>query len=78
MATATAELEERISVLESEVSQLKQLMDSPHLKQLMDSPHRPHKSWWHEIAGTFANSPDFEEAMRLGREYRKSQRDAEI
>lgn len=40
----------------------------------MASPRRPQKRWWREIAGTFANNPDFEEAMRLGREYRESQK----
>lgn len=69
MSNAIADIEERVTILESEVSQL---------KRVMASPRRPQKRWWREIAGTFANNPDFEEAMRLGREYRESQRDAEI
>jgi hypothetical protein len=32
------------------------------------------KSWTDEIVGAFANDPAFEEAMRLGREYRESLR----
>ena len=28
--------------------------------------------WWKEIAGIFADDPAFEEAMRLGREWRES------
>jgi hypothetical protein len=30
--------------------------------------------WLDDIYGAFANDPDFEEAMRLGREYRESLR----
>jgi hypothetical protein len=30
--------------------------------------------WWERIYGTFANSPEYEEAMRLGRAYRESLR----
>jgi hypothetical protein len=32
----------------------------------------PYSPWWREIAGEFADDPDFEEAVRLGREYRES------
>ena len=28
--------------------------------------------WWRKIAGRFKDNPEFDEAMRLGREYRKS------
>lgn len=68
MATTTAELEERIVVLETEVARL---------KETINTPRRPHERWWHEIAGTYANCPEFEEAVRLGREYRESQRENE-
>ena len=30
------------------------------------------RPWPEKIFGTFANDPDYEEAMRLGREYRES------
>jgi hypothetical protein len=55
-------LEQRLADLEAEVERLKIKVDKP-------SPDKP---WWEEIAGTFADSPDYEEAMRLGREYRTS------
>ena len=55
-----AELEKRISVLEKEVASLK------------SAPQKKH--WWDEIAGTFADDPMFEQAMRYGREWRESQR----
>lgn len=30
--------------------------------------------WWEQRAGTFADDPIYDEAMRLGREYRESQK----
>ena len=30
--------------------------------------------WWEKIAGTFAENPAYDEAMKLGREYRESER----
>ena len=30
--------------------------------------------WWRQIAGRFANDPVYDEAMRLGRQYRESLR----
>lgn len=69
MATTTGELEERIVILETEVARL---------KETINMPRRPHERWWHEIAGTFANCHEFEEAVRLGREYREAQKDDEM
>jgi hypothetical protein len=53
-------LEQPLADLEAAVERLKIKVDQP-------SPDQP---WWEEIAGTFADNPDYEEAMRLGREYR--------
>ncbi len=59
------ELEARVSALEKQVEELRlQLAKQPAEK---DS-----KYWWREQAGRFAYDPIFEEAMRLGREYRES------
>ena len=58
----TMKLKDRVAALEAEVAQLKR-------KLKIDS--RP---WTEKIAGIFANDPAFEEAMRLGREYRESLR----
>jgi hypothetical protein len=58
----TMKLEERVAALEAEVARLKQKLEGNS------------KSWTDEIAGIFANDPAFEEAMRLGREYRESLR----
>jgi hypothetical protein len=55
-------LEERVAHLEAEVARLKNKVEN-------ESSSRP---WWEKIAGTFADNPAYEEAMRLGREYRNS------
>lgn len=57
---ATSSMEKRLSALEQEVERLKAQLDT-----------RP---WWEKVAGSFANDPMFDEAMRLGREYRESLR----
>ena len=31
-------------------------------------------SWWKQRIGMFADNPDYDEAMRLGQEYRESQK----
>ncbi len=59
------EIEKRLSVLENEFALLKS-----KIKTAGESK----KAWWAEIAGTFADDPAHEEAMRLGREYRVAQK----
>ncbi len=54
-------LEKRVAVLETELAQLKKSI-------------RPDRTWWRAIQGGFANDPVFDQAMRLGREYRESLR----
>jgi hypothetical protein len=61
-----SELEKRIAVLEKEVALL---------KNQIRKKEEARKPWWEEIAGTFADDPAYDEAMRLGREYRLSQRE---
>jgi len=60
----STQLEERVAALEEEVARLKE--------SLQTSPPLP---WWEKIAGTFADDPLYEEAMRLGQEYRQSLRE---
>ena len=62
---ATVKLADSVAMLEAEAARLK-----AELRELKP----PKKSWTDEIAGTFANDPYYEEAMRLGREWRESQR----
>ena len=63
---AASSLANRVAALEEEVAQLK-----ARLEKLAPSS----SSWVDKIAGTFANDPAYEEAMRLGREWRESQHD---
>ncbi len=64
MSIVPENIEERLANLEAEVALLKSKLQS-------DSPKTP---WWETISGTFANDPVYDEAMRLGREYRESLR----
>ena len=58
---AMTEIEVRVSALESEIATLKK-----KLAKIETTP----EAWWQKISGTFTDDADFEEAMRLGREYR--------
>ena len=62
---ATTELEIRVTVLKKELAQLKE-------KLAKDDKSVP---WWQQISGQFSESDNFDEAMRIGREYRKSLND---
>jgi hypothetical protein len=58
-------LEERVTVLEREIQEMK----------LQKTPQKPNTvSWLDTIFGSFADNPAYEEAMRLGKEYRESQK----
>ena len=61
---AASSLEQRVSALEAEMAQLRARIEGT----------RPAKDWLDQIWGSFANDPLYEEAMRLGREWRESQR----
>lgn len=61
----TKTLEDRLAVVESELTQIKQ--------QLAAERPQPATSGWERIFGSFADSEGFEEAVRLGREYREAQ-----
>ncbi len=60
----TASLEERVAALEAEVQRLKNERDKASDQ---DMP------WWERRFGAFKDDPMYEEAMRLGTEYRRSQ-----
>jgi len=62
---ATASLEERVAALEAEVERLKQAR--------MGEPAKTEMPWWERRFGAFKDDPMYEEAMRLGVEYRRSQ-----
>lgn len=63
----TQQLEARLVTLEEEMAQIKRL--------LMIEEEPSQIPWWEKIAGSFADDPDFDEAERLGREWRKSAQD---
>jgi hypothetical protein len=58
-------IEVRVSNLEADLAQMKELMSSFNLSEV-SSP------WWLKVAGSFEGDPDFDEAVRLGEEWRKS------
>ena len=59
----TSHLEQRVSTLEKELSEIKQMLaKSSGLK----SP------WWLKVAGSFEQDPTFDEVIKLGQEWRKS------
>lgn len=60
--TTTSSVEKRLVALEHEVEKLKARVNGGDAKG----------PWWEELFGKYANDPAFEEAMRLGRQYRKS------
>ena len=58
-------LESRLAALEAEVAKIKETRTPEEGKA--SSPN-----WVDKIYGSFANDPDYVEAMRLGRQYRES------
>ena len=59
-------MEERLSALESEVQAVKRQLAR------MAKP----RAWLDEVAGSMDQWPEFEEVLRLGREFRQSASDA--
>ncbi len=59
---SSSALEKRVAALEEELARLQRKIETAKLK-------RP---WWECIAGTFEKDPVYEQAMKLGREYRQS------
>ena len=60
-------LEKRIAVLEEQVARLQQ-------QNKQNGPSG--REWVDDLSGAFARDPIFEQAMKLGRAYRKSTRPA--
>ena len=54
-------IEQRLAEVERELANLKRRV-----------PPVDEKSWVERIAGTFKDDPDFDEIVKLGREFRKS------
>lgn len=58
------QLEERLTLLEAEIERLKCKTES----------NRADLPWWKKTAGTFAENPAYDEAMKLAHEYREFDR----
>jgi hypothetical protein len=56
-------LEARVATLETELAQMKQMLSG-------SQPDRA--PWWLKVAGSFEDDPTFDEAVRLGQEWRKT------
>ncbi|MBW4509078.1 MAG: hypothetical protein KME64_21545 [Scytonematopsis contorta HA4267-MV1] len=57
------QLETRVANLEKELAQIKETLAESLKKK---------EPWWLKVAGSFENDPTFDEAVRLGQEWRKS------
>lgn len=64
MTATNLSLEERVTALEHEVSEVKSM-----LKTVSEPPQRP---WWERLAGTFKDAPLFDEVIEAGHAYRRS------
>ncbi len=62
---AAPNLEDRVAALEAGVAKL---------RAMLQGAQAPADPWMERVWGAFANDPVYEEAMRLGREYRESLR----
>ena len=62
---AAKTLEDRLAAVENELAQVK--------RQLAVERPQTAAAGWEKIFGSFADSEGFEEATRLGREYREAQ-----
>ena len=58
------QLEQRLAALEHEVAELRESIASRALKS----------GWLERLTGSFKDDPEFEEIVRLGEQYRQSQR----
>jgi hypothetical protein len=58
----SADIEKRVAVLEEELASLRRTVEGSEGL----------KPWWERIAVTFENDPIYEQAMKLGRQYRRS------
>ncbi len=58
----SARLEKRVAALEAELARLKKKVEGSGGAE----------PWWERIAGTFRGDPVYRQAMKLGRQYRRS------
>ncbi|MHC5596067.1 MAG: hypothetical protein ACYTXC_08945 [Nostoc sp.] len=61
------QIEQRLITLQQDIAQIKVL-----LQLSQSSPVQTQKKWWEKIVGSAADDPTFDEAERLGREWRRT------
>jgi len=66
--SAGASIEERLTALERQMEEMRHELER----------QRKEENWIEKISGTFEGDPDFGEIIRLGREFRQSQRPPEL
>ncbi len=66
----TQQLEERSQQLEARVKTLE--TELAEMRQMMAQSLQKKEPWWLKIAGSFEHDPNFDEAVRLGQEWRRS------
>ena len=66
--SARPSLEERVTELEMQMSHVLEKIESP--------PRKP--GWISKITGSFADCPEFDEIVRLGREFRSEMNAVEV
>jgi hypothetical protein len=74
---AQTSLDERITELEQRFSRQIAELDvkvTDLSGQLSSAQPSGDQAWWKRIVGVYRDDPEFDEAMRLGREYRDSLR----
>ncbi len=65
VATLETNMAERVATLEAEIAGLKEKLNKLPADEV---------PWWEKTWGMFANDPDYDAAMELGRKYRESLR----
>lgn len=63
-------LEARLTKMETQLNSLQQIVE-----ERLTPEQQKEKRGWQAIVGTFAEDPLYDEAMRLGREWRESEGD---
>lgn len=66
----SGQLEERAQQLEARIVTLEK--ELAHLKQMLSDVLQKKEPWWLKVTGSFEDDPTFDEAVRLGQEWRKS------
>jgi hypothetical protein len=67
---ASQQIEERSERLEARVSTLETELE--RMKQMLSDSHQKKEPWWLKVAGSFEDDPTFDEAVRLGQEWRRA------